>query len=110
MGFWFWFWIWVGIVIFSIGVYTYIGLSLFRRSKKLIAPASRLQSMIRDFQVAQQFEATTESVKSALDTTAEEIFKRRAKLNRDKLNRKEERTRSLVKRIKDIDFDESRLS
>ncbi|MFM5904258.1 MAG: hypothetical protein ACKOOD_04165 [Microbacteriaceae bacterium] len=109
MGFWFWFWIFGAIAVVALVAYAAIGVALFKRATKLAEPVARLTELSDKLHAVTGEGEVAHSPISALDTPSLEVTMRRNELKRAKRERKEARTRRLVKRIKDIDFDESRL-
>ena len=109
MGFWFWFWIWVGIGLVSLVIYGFILADLVLRAKKLQAPAARMQRIAADLQAKLSEAVEIEELTPALEQTAESVLSRQKARSKANRKRREERERRLVNRLKDIDFDESRL-
>jgi Tfp pilus assembly protein PilN len=109
VGLWFWFWIWVGIALISLVIYALILADLVVKAKKLQAPGQRLQRIAADLQAKMNEVVEIEELTPALEQTAEEVLNRQKARSTANRKRKEERERRLVNRLKDIDFDESRL-
>ena len=109
MGFWFWFFIWIAIALLALVVYGFILAGLVAKAKKLQAPATRLQSLAAALQAKMNQAVEIEELTPALEQTAEQVFSRQKARSKGNRKRKEERERRLVNRLKDIDFDESRL-
>lgn len=109
MGFWFWFWIFLAIPVLAIVVYVLIAINLFDRAKKLAEPIAKLNDLTAKLNAAAAKRDDEQSPVGALETPELEVIARRNERKRATRERKEARTRRLVKRIKEIDFDESRL-
>jgi hypothetical protein len=109
MGFWFWFWIFLAIAVLAMVVYVLIALSLFDRAKKIAGPIAKLNDLTAKLNAAAAQRDEEHPPVGALETPELVIIARRNELKRSSRERKEARTRRLVKRIKDLDFDESRL-
>lgn len=109
MGFWFWFWIFVGIALGALAIYAYILWDLVARAKSLRAPVKRLEAIRDKLQAAQEKAAEIPKLVSALEQTEEAVIKRRKGVEKANRQRKEDRQRRLVSRLKDIEYDESRL-
>jgi heme exporter protein D len=109
VGFWFWFWIWVAIFVIALVIYALILAELVVKAKKLQGPGERLQRMAASLQAKLNEAAEIEELTPALEQTVEQVLSRQKARSKANRKRKEERERRLVNRLKDIDFDESRL-
>lgn len=109
MGFWFWFWIFVGIALGALAIYGFILWDLVARAQSLRAPMKRLEAIREKLQEAQEKPAELPKLVSALEQSEEAVIKRRKGVEKANRQRKEDRQRRLVSRLKDIDYDESRL-
>ena len=109
MGFWFWFWIFAGIAIVALVIYGYLLWDLAARAKSMQAPLKKLEEIAKNLEQTQSEAAEIPKLVSALEKSEQEVLTRRKEFEKAKRKRKEERQRRLVTRLKDIDYDESRL-
>lgn len=110
MGIWFWFWIWVGIALTSLAIYVLILFDLAVRAKKIQKPAKKLRALAAKLRENLDAAVQIDEIIPALDQSVAQVSKRQADRVKASRQRKEDQQRRLVKRLKDLDFDESRLS
>jgi type II secretory pathway component PulM len=110
MGIWFWVWIWVGIALTSLAIYVLILFDLAVRAKKIQKPAKKLRALAAKLRANLDAAVQIDEIIPALDQSVAQVSKRQADRVQASRQRKEDQQRRLVKRLKDLDFDESRLS
>ena len=110
MGFWFWAWIWVGIALTALVIYALILFDLAVRAKKIQKPAKKLRALAAKLRARLDEPVEVDEIVPALDQSVAQVSKRQAEREKASRQRKEDQQRRLVKSLKDLDFDESRLS
>jgi hypothetical protein len=109
VGFWFWFGVFAAIAVLALLWYALIGLSLAKKAKGLEPAGARLQALSEKLSETQSKQAEIDDLVPAIDQGAEKVLSRRKAVVKANKQRKEDRQRSLVERLKNMKIDESRF-
>lgn len=109
MGFWFWFLVCVGIVVLGFVSHVLIMVWVALKARALAQPAAKLQKIGEGLAQTANQKPEIPKLVPALDQPIEQVFARRKSILKAKLNRREQRERRLVARLKNISYEESRL-
>ena len=109
MGFWFWFWVCFGIIVLGLVSHVLIMVWVALKARAMAAPAAKLQKIGEGLAKTASQKPEIQKLVPALDQPIEQVFGRRKRILKAKRNRREERERRLVARLKNISYEESRL-
>lgn len=109
MSFWSWFAIFSAITILALASYAAIGLSLASKAKGLQAPSVRLQALSQQLQTTRVAQVEVARLVPAIDQDAGAVLSRRQGVLKANKQRKEQRQRRLIERLRTMNTDESRF-
>jgi hypothetical protein len=109
VGFWAWFGIFAAIGVAGLTWYALIGLSLAKKAKNLEPAAARLQVLADKLATTQAAEVSNPELVPAIDQGATKVLTRHRAVLKANKQRKEDRQRRLIERLKNMKIDESRF-
>lgn len=109
MGFWFWFWICAAVLVLGLALQVAAILRLAGKAKGLAEPAKKLEGLAKNLEATGSQKAESLPLVPALAQDFAKVLERRQVLLKARRQRKEQRQRRLVERLKEVSYDERRL-